>query len=215
MIKKKIITPSNGVVLNGVSERQTALKYISSYKYIILNSFVTYMRLNYDLSYTNASAVNLLSGLGLPRKRVAFDTERGIKQSKNEFINEDGLNKIKPVLGKSLTHDDVIEMVAEKVLNHIKDNFFDIDFSKGIINFNMYNSEEGLILLFDNNSLKLVLSEIKDNFTYRYDFIPKVASKIRSMSEPSYIRDNTYTETSIHVVDKKFYKYKYKGDSNV
>jgi len=189
------------------TERKLTLDYILDDRFIILNPFVTYMRLNYDLSYTNKRAVNNLLELGLTRKRISFDTYKGIKQSKNEFINIDGANTDKPVIGKLITHDSSLTIVASKVLKHIRHDFLSTNFAMGIINFNMFNSDEGLILLFDNKSLKEILGRIQDEFTYDEKTLIQVATKIRNMSEVSYIRENTYTETSRHVVDKKFYKY--------
>jgi len=190
-------------------ERKLTLDYILDDRFIILNPFVTYMRLNYDLSYTNKRAVDMLLELGLTRKRISFDTYKGIKQSKNEFINIDGANTTKPIIGKLITHDNSLTVVASKVLTYIKAQFLRSNFAMGIISFNIFNSDEGLILLFDNKSLKEILSRIQDEFTYDEKTLIQVATKIRNMSETSFVRENSYTETSRHVADKKFYKYIY------
>jgi hypothetical protein len=193
-------------------ELRIAQEYINRYKYIILNEFVNHMRLNYRLSYTYERATELLHSMGFERRRIAFEDEFGIKQSKNEFINENGLNKNKPVVLKSRKKEYVIEVIISRILNFIKDNFFEISYKNGIYNFNLYNSDEGVILLFDNKSLKSVLKEIEDHFSYDIKEIPMIASKIRKISEQSFIRENNYNETSIRVEDKRFYKYLYKGD---
>jgi hypothetical protein len=209
MIKKKVNSKDSSY---STVEEKVGKNFINDRRYIILNEFVTHMRLNYDLSYTNTRAIDFLKSLNLKRKRVAFDTINGLKHSKNEFINELGINKTKPIITPPITHDEAIEKVALNVLAYIKDNFSTINFTRGIINFNMFDSEDGTVLLFDNQNLKEVLKLLVNNFSYNVDYVPTVASKIRSLSEPSYLRENNYTETSIHVMDKKFYSYPFKGE---
>lgn len=213
MIKKKV----NAAEVN--REIEVAQLYTTRYKYIILNEFVNHMRLHFQLSYTYDRANQLLYSLGHTRKRIAFENDQGVKQSKNEFINESGLNKNKPIVTKSKKKEEVVAIVARKVLEFIKDNFFEISYKKGIYNFNMYNSDDvdgGVILLFDAKSLKAVLKEIIQNFSYEIRDIPMLVSKIKKLSEQSFIRENTYNETSIRVEDKRFYKYLFKGeDQNV
>ena len=209
MIKKKINNPDS---LTLAVEEKIGKNFINNRKYIILNEFVTHMRLNYDLSYTNVRAINFLTGFNLKRKRIAFDTIDGVKHSKNEFINPMGLNKSKPIIKPPMTHGEAIEKVALDVLTYIKDNFEKLNFAKGIINFNMFETEEGLALVFDNQNLKELLKQLANNFSYNLDYVSNVASKIRSLSDPSYIRENNYTERSIHVNDKKFYTYTFKGE---
>lgn len=212
MIKKK---PAVSFEIKDAVEHSFAKSYVDQHKYVILNSFVTFMRLNYNLNYTNKRAIEILNGFNLKRKRVAFDTVSGIKHSKNEFINELGFNKTKPIIIETISHDQTIEKVALLVLSYIKDHFEELNFSKGIINFNLFNSENGLTLVFDNRNLKEVLRLLINKFSYDLEYIPVIASKIRSLSEPSYIRENEYTERSIHVNDKKFYSYTFKGETNV
>lgn len=207
MIKKKV----NSVEIN--REIEVAQLYTTRYKYIILNEFVNHMRLHFQLSYTYDRANELLYSLGHTRKRIAFENDQGVKQSKNEFINDQGLNKNKPVVSKSKKKEEIVDIVAKKALNFIKDNFFDISYKNGIYNFNMYNSDEGVILLFDAKSLKAVLKEIADNFSYDKQDIPMVVSRIKKLSEQSFIRENTYNETSIRVEDKRFYKYLFQGEN--
>lgn len=207
MIKKKV----NSVEIN--KEIETAQLYTVRYKYIILNEFVNHMRLYFQLSYTYDRANDLLNSLGYTRKRIAFENDQGIKQSKNEFINDQGLNKNKPIVSKSKKKEEIVDIVSKKVLTFIKDNFFDISYKNGIYNFNMYNSDEGVILLFDSKSLKAVLKEIIDVFSYEEKDIPMLVSRIKKLSEQSFIRENTYNETSIRVEDKRFYKYLFKGEN--
>lgn len=207
MIKKKV----NSVEIN--KEIETAQLYTTRYKYIILNEFVNHMRLHFQLSYTYNRANDLLNSLGHTRKRISFGNDQGIKQSKNEFINDQGLNKNKPVVSKSKKKEEIVDIISRKVLNFIKDNFFDISYKNGIYNFNMYNSDEGVILLFDSKSLKAVLNEIIDVFSYDKKDIPMLVSRIKKLSEQSFIRENTYNETSIRVEDKRFYKYLFKGEN--
>lgn len=207
MIKKKV----NSVEIN--KEIETAQLYTTRYKYIILNEFVNHMRLHFQLSYTYNRANDLLNSLGHTRKRISFENDQGIKQSKNEFINDQGLNKNKPVVSKSKKKEEIVDIISRKVLNFIKDNFFDISYKNGIYNFNMYNSDEGVILLFDSKSLKAVLNEIIDVFSYDKKDIPMLVSRIKKLSEQSFIRENTYNETSIRVEDKRFYKYLFKGEN--
>lgn len=207
MIKKKV----NSVEIN--KEIETAQLYTTRYKYIILNEFVNHMRLYFQLSYTYDRANDLLHSLGHTRKRIAFENDQGIKQSKNEFINDQGLNKNKPIVSKSKKKEEIVDIISRKVLSFIKDNFFDISYKNGIYNFNMYNSDEGVILLFDSKSLKAVLKEIIDVFSYDEKDIPMVVSAIKKLSEQSFIRENTYNETSIRVEDKRFYKYLFKGEN--
>ena len=171
------------------------------------------MRLYFQLSYTYDRANDLLNSLGYTRKRIAFENDQGIKQSKNEFINDQGLNKNKPIVSKSKKKEEIVDIVSKKVLTFIKDNFFDISYKNGIYNFNMYNSDEGVILLFDSKSLKAVLKEIIDVFSYEEKDIPMLVSRIKKLSEQSFIRENTYNETSIRVEDKRFYKYLFKGEN--
>lgn len=194
-------------------EIEISQQYTSMYKYMILNDFVNHMRLNYELSYTYDRANKLLHSLGFDRKRIAFEDESGTKQSKNEFVNEDGINKNKPVVSKSKKKDQVIEIIIVRILYFIKDNFFEISYENGIYNFNLYYSEKGIILLYDNKSLKAVLKEIVDKFSYNIKDIPIIASRIRKISEESFIRENSYNETSIRVEDKRFYKYVFQGES--
>lgn len=208
MIKKK---PNNILDLDSVEEK-IGREFITDRRYIILNEFVTYMRLNYDLAYTNARAIDFLNGLNLKRKRIAFETINGLKHSKNEFINPMGVNKVKPIITPAISHSEVIEKVALNILDYIKNNFSSINFTRGIINFNLFNSEDGLVLLFDNQNLKEVLKMLQPNFSYRLDYVPILAAKIRRLSEPSYLRENNYTERSNHVADKKFYIYSFKGE---
>jgi hypothetical protein len=207
MIKKKV----NSVEIN--KEIETAQLYTVRYKYIILNEFVNHMRLYFQLSYTYDRANDLLHSLGHTRKRIAFENDQGIKQSKNEFINDQGLNKNKPIVSKSKKKEEIVDIISRKVLIFIKDNFFDISYKNGIYNFNMYNSDEGIILLFDSKSLKAVLKEIIDVFSYDEQDIPMLVSAIKKLSEQSFIRENTYNETSIRVEDKRFYKYLFKGEN--
>ena len=207
MIKKKV----NSVEIN--KEIETAQLYTVRYKYIILNEFVNHMRLYFQLSYTYDRANDLLHSLGHTRKRIAFENDQGIKQSKNEFINDQGLNKNKPIVSKSKKKEEIVDIISRKVLSFIKDNFFDISYKNGIYNFNMYNSDEGVILLFDSKSLKAVLKEIIDVFSYDEKDIPMLVSAIKKLSEQSFIRENTYNETSIRVEDKRFYKYLFKGEN--
>lgn len=207
MIKKKV----NSVEIN--REIEVAQLYTTRYKYIILNEFVNHMRLHFQLSYTYDRANELLHSLGHTRKRIAFENDQGVKQSKNEFINDQGLNKNKPIVSKSKKKEEIVDIVAKKALNFIKDNFFEISYKNGIYNFNMYNSDEGIILLFDAKSLKAVLKEIIDNFSYDRKDIPMVVSRIKKLSEQSFIRENTYNETSIRVEDKRFYKYLFQGEN--
>ncbi len=211
MIKKKPIIKKDDNSFQG-SEFNIAKLFIDNRKYIILNEFVTYMRLNYNLNYTNSRAIDILNKFRLKRKRIAFDTVSGIKHSKNEFINDFGLDKIKPIVKSPVTHDQVIEKVAIDVLEYIRDNFSDLGFMRGIINFNMFDTEAGIILLFDNLNLKEILRRLTEVFPYDVDYIPYIASKIRSMSEPSYLRENEYNANSIRVSDKKFYTYTFKGE---
>lgn len=210
MIKKKINSLS--LELEDLVEKAIANDFLRAYKYIILNEFVTYMRTHFDLSYTNEKAIKVLLSLGLKRKRISFETSSGVKHSRNEFINEKGLNKNKHILEDIVTHDETVERVAKQVLDYIKNNFDQLELATGIINFNLYNSEDGIVLIFDNNNLKKVLSSIKTKFFYRENMVPTLASKIRSLSESSFIRENDYRENSIRVNDKKFYVYTFKGE---
>jgi hypothetical protein len=187
-----------------------AKEYISKYKYIVLNEFLFHMKMNYLLSYTNQRAVSLLKNLGLKRKRIAFEVYHGGKQSRNEFINEQGINKEKPIITRLNNNKSIVSFVANNSLQFIRENFDKMDLAESIINFNMYDSKDGYILLFDNKSLKKVLEKIKDYFTYDNKSLIQVSTAIRHMSEVSYIRENTYTETAIHAIDKKFYKYTFK-----
>lgn len=209
MIKKKQNNNSN---TSPVIEEVLAKEYVAKYKYVILNSFVTYMRINFNLNYTNKRAIELLNSFGLKRKRVSFETVNGIKHSKNEFINEHGLNKSKPLIQEVNTHEEAIEKVALNVLSYIKNNFKSLNVEKGIINFNLFNSDEGLVLVYDNQSLKEVLKKLIKYFSFDLDYIPKLSKKIREISETSYVRENEYNTTSVRVYDKKFYNYFYKGE---
>jgi hypothetical protein len=189
------------------NEINIAKEYIVDKRYIILNEFLYYMKTNYSLSYTNDKAIELLYSLGLKRRRIAFDVYHGGKQSRNEFINEQVRYKEKPIISKLIKNDEVILLIAKKTLEFIYHNFDGKDLANGIINFNIYNSDEGNILLFDNKSLKQVLLKIKDEFTYDETSMIEIATAIRHMSEVSYIRENIYKEYTTHILDKKFYKY--------
>jgi hypothetical protein len=189
------------------NEINIAKEYIVDKRYIILNEFLFYMKTNYNLSYTNDRAIELLYSLGLKRRRIAFDVHHGGKQSRNEFINEQVRYKEKPIISKLIKNDEVISLIAKKTLEFIYHNFDTKDLANGIINFNIYSSDEGTILLFDNKSLKQVLLKIKDEFTYDETSMIEIATAIRNMSEVSYIRENIYKEYTTHILDKKFYKY--------
>ena len=189
------------------NEINIAKEYIVDKRYIILNEFLYYMKTNYSLSYTNDKAIELLYSLGLKRRRIAFDVYHGGKQSRNEFINEQVRYKEKPIISKLIKNDEVISLIAKKTLEFIYHNFDTKDLANGIINFNIYSSDEGTILLFDNKSLKQVLLKIKDEFTYDETSMIEIATAIRNMSEVSYIRENIYKEYTTHILDKKFYKY--------
>lgn len=208
MIKKKINQPQS---IQIALEERLAKNFIKDRRYIVLNEFVTEMRLTYDLSYTNERAIELLERIGLYRKRISFVTKSGIKHSKNEFVNERCPDDIRPIVEDFKTHDETIEKVAISVLNFIKDNFAALNFTKGIINFNLYEENEtgSKLLIFDNQNLKEVLRLVMNNFSYKIDFIPRLASKIRSLSESSYLRENEYSEKSVRVADKKFYSYSF------
>jgi hypothetical protein len=212
MTEKKLIK------FNIEKEIQTAEQYTKLYKYIILNEFVNHMRLNYELGYSYDRANELLYSLGFNRKRISFEDESGIKQSKNEFINDNGLNKHKPIVSKSKKKEEVVGIMIVKILYFIKDNFFEISYQNGIYNFNLYYSDNGIILVFDSKSIKSVLKEIEENFSYSKKDIPMIASRIKKISEESFIRENTYGESSnnsisIRVEDKRFYKYIFEGDN--
>lgn len=193
-----------------------AKQHVANKKYIILNEFVYHMKKNFDLAYTNAEAVNLLTKeLGYIRKRIRFETINDIRQSRNEFIMPSLPEEEKPIIGEMITHDMILDEVVNEILEYIHVNFEKKKLNRVIINFNMFNDEDGnQILLFDNNTLKTILHTIMSDFNYTEKSIVQIATRIRDLSEVSYIRQNSYNERSIHAVDKKFYKYTFKENIN-
>lgn len=189
-----------------------AKQHVDGKKYVILNEFVYHMKRNYDLAYTNSEAVDLLiREFGYTRKRIRFETINDIRQSRNEFIMLSLPEQDKPIIGEMITHDMILNELVNDILLYIRENFVTKRLNRIIINFNMFKDLQGnTILLFDNNTLKIILGEIMGDFNYSEKSIVQIATRIREISETSYVRQNSYNEFSINAVDKKFYTYTYK-----
>lgn len=188
-----------------------AKEFCENKKYVILNDFLFHMRMNYDVLMTNSDAVNTLLSLGYNRKRIAFDTYDGGKQSRNEFIHPSIENQQKPIVGRMLTQENALRALSIKILKYLRIELINDRIPRsGLINFNLFNSSgEGLVLLFDNASLKQVLEDIMHEFNYKQNAVVQLAATIRRMSQMSYVRENRYSGNTRNAVDKKFYKYLY------
>lgn len=199
---------------NTMTAIEIAANYSKDKKYVLLNDFLFHMRMQYNIMMTNKEAADLLFSLGYQRKRIAFDTYDGGKQSRNEFIN-DLPNQPKPIVGEMITQGTAFRILVRKILKYLKTKLENDELEKsGIINFNLFNSDEGLILLFDNSSLKNILKDIMNDFNYDENAIVQLSTYIRHISEVSYVRENRYNGNTRNAVDKKFYKYTFKKDED-